>query len=170
MTQTDNGCETKNMRRFIVLGVFVIACVAIFGIWNVSGGLQEIEACKEKRFDALSSLFSGLAFAGLICTLIFQQLELTATRQLMARQAKANEDAANNALKAAKVAFLTARYQYLVPKWDKVGDAMFDKYGDAPWNVDKEWEWVNGEMERVTSMVEELTGIVSKEREVQAKP
>lgn len=60
----------------------------IFLVWHSCGGLDAIIGDTPDKFLSLSALFAGLAFAGMICTLIFQIIELKATRVATQTQAE----------------------------------------------------------------------------------
>lgn len=89
----------KNFQQYQIFGIAVIIILIIFflfwiGIDFLIPDLQERGTFGDK-FGALNSLFSGLAFAGLIYTIYLQQEELRLqreelrqTREEMARQTK----------------------------------------------------------------------------------
>src|SRR5687767_14281913 len=95
-----------NRIRHLILPLAIFA--AVFGSWVVYQlWIQHQYETMEARgqhgdmFGGLNALFSGLAFAGLIYTVLLQREELSLqrrelelTRQELHRAAKANEDAA----------------------------------------------------------------------------
>jgi hypothetical protein len=80
-------------------GVFLWTLVAIIAVWAFgSWSLARIGFTAGDNFEALSALFSGLAFAALIVTLLMQReelrlqrQELRLTRKELARAAEAQE-------------------------------------------------------------------------------
>ena len=70
----------------------IYAGLAVFAIWLLSWGLIDlcISECDDRgtfgdKFGAVNSLFSGLAFAGLIVTLLYQKEELKLQREELAQ-------------------------------------------------------------------------------------
>lgn len=71
----------------------VIALLSITGIlalWACAGGYQECFGLRDpgvmqsaQRFDALAALFSGLAFCGLVCSIIYQRADFNRSISLM---------------------------------------------------------------------------------------
>lgn len=94
--------KTKLEIPFFV-GVAFIIVVGLWVFWNPFPLLLGKEA---NRFDALSALFTGLAFVGLLWTLHYQIKELNETRDVLSATAQANE-------KTAKMAIINTRVQFL---------------------------------------------------------
>ena len=95
--------ETKNpMKIFIVMGGIVFLLWLAFALMlSYSGGCFTKTGPFGDSFGVISALFSGLAFAGMICTLIMQRDELSLqrqelkeTREELKRTAEANEKSA----------------------------------------------------------------------------
>ena len=70
----------------------IYAGLAVFAIWLLSWGLIDlcISECDDRgtfgdKFGAVNALFSGLAFAGLIVTLLYQKEELKLQREELAQ-------------------------------------------------------------------------------------
>lgn len=81
--------------------IFTLIGVGIVVLWLWGGGLTEL--CKEggKNVESIESLFTGLAFLGMMIAIYFQKeelklqrQELSETREELRRSAEANEEAA----------------------------------------------------------------------------
>lgn len=75
----------------------------VLSFWFWYGGHQAALGDAGNKFEALNSLFSALAFIGMICALFLQKKELDETRKELAITAQANKESAEiakNALKA----------------------------------------------------------------------
>lgn len=121
---------TWKQRNWVSISV-IVALLAITGIWiwMGTGGIIDF---KEHRFDALSALFSGWAFAGIIITillqrkeLILQRKELELTRTELKRSAdaqSASENAFNrqaeNLKMSAKLTALNTLVNYYTTKFE----------------------------------------------------
>lgn len=85
------GNNSSNNKKIII--VSVITAIIVIGLWGASWWLivKHIDASEQQgqfgdMFGAVNALFSGLAFAGLIITLIFQQEELKLQRDELKEQ------------------------------------------------------------------------------------
>lgn len=83
-----NNKETKSRLWFWI----VIAIVGVIALWSLSWWLisKNIDCSTDRgtfgdMFGAVNALFSGLAFAGLIATLLYQQEELKLQREELAQ-------------------------------------------------------------------------------------
>jgi hypothetical protein len=71
---------------------FIIAICIVFTLWLLSWAFTSFVIGPDEKgvfgdsFGALNALFSGLAFAGVICALLLQQEELKTTHVALARQ------------------------------------------------------------------------------------
>ncbi len=96
------------MERLTVRFILVSACVIII-IWAVGGAAVYFmqppadRASFGEMFGAVNALFSGLAFADIICAILLQRedlalqrTELQLTREQHTASAKANRDAAES--------------------------------------------------------------------------
>lgn len=105
-----------------LLSVMIAVVVAIYlgGLalaWHLFLGLEERGQFGD-LFGSVNALFSGLAFAGLICTLILQKRELAlqrteiaATRDVLRDQSVAQGRQVEAQLRAAEIAGLAALLQ-----------------------------------------------------------
>ena len=73
--------ETKN--SLWIFGLWFIFSGIVVYIWWSIGGWAMAVSVNEQKFESLNSLFSGLAFVGMLCTLYMQRLELRSTRKEM---------------------------------------------------------------------------------------
>ena len=117
MEEDKKECMIMTCWRRLTVGqgvfiLFVFTAIVIIKFWMVYGGWDEVRTIGDTKFDAMSALFSGLAFAGLICTILLQQFELKATREELRRSAQANQDAAKAAKTAVEIAELHIKAQY----------------------------------------------------------
>lgn len=83
------------MKKNKLIWFVVLGAILIVGLWLVSWILIDcnIENSTNRgefgdKFGAINSLFSGLAFLGLIITLLFQKEELELQRQELAETRK----------------------------------------------------------------------------------
>ena len=90
-----NQKNLKDWCIYIFLVIFVIAIWYIVSVWidlNVTAGdinTQALTAAKGQfgdKFGAVNALFSGLAFAGIIITLLLQRRDLSETRSAMGHE------------------------------------------------------------------------------------
>ena len=89
--------------------VFVILLTGSYAVYNLSSEhCWEVKGQFGDTFGALNALFSGLAFAGLIYTILLQRKELELTRQEL-KKATENQTKSEEALrKQAKSMSMTA--------------------------------------------------------------
>lgn len=95
--------------KIISIYVTTFIFVSIFiSIWIWAGGWQELssESIFNSKFDAISALASSLAFCGLVCTILLQHVELKATRDELAKAAKANEESSELAKAQLRAGYL----------------------------------------------------------------
>lgn len=117
MEEDKKECMIMTCWRRLTVGqgvfiLFVFTATLIIKFWMVYGGWNEVRTIGDTKFDAMSALFSGLAFAGLICTILLQQFELKATREELHNAAEANRAAANAAEKTLEIAKKQIKAQY----------------------------------------------------------
>ena len=97
MSETIEGDNKKKKAGFnlwVFVGVAVVVIAAWFGYWEwIISCFEEWESRGQfgDMFGGLNALFSGLAFAGVICTILLQSNELALQREEMARFANAQE-------------------------------------------------------------------------------
>lgn len=77
---------------------------AIFFAWWWAGGVCEVVSKGHRRFEALIALFTALAFAGVIISLIIQSVQFKDSMVLQHKAADSAERAAAANLKSAEVA------------------------------------------------------------------
>jgi hypothetical protein len=120
----------------------VILAASVLILWLLSWGLvaKFIEAAPEQgqfgdMFGAVNALFSGLAFAGIVYTILLQRkelglqrIELAATRAELRRTAKAQEDAkealaqqVTNQLRSARIHGLSTLVLHFTERLKDVG-------------------------------------------------
>ncbi len=73
--------EDKKKWPYVAVLIFF---VVVIGLWCYCGGLCAVLSGREGSVEALSPLFAGLAFVGLLLTLIMQREELALQRQELA--------------------------------------------------------------------------------------
>lgn len=117
MEEDKKECMLMAFWRRLTVGqgvfiLFVFTATLIIKFWMVYGGWNEVRTIGDTKFDAMSALFSGLAFAGLICTILLQQFELKATREELHNSAQANRDAAEASRMSAEIAEKQIKAQY----------------------------------------------------------
>lgn len=102
-------------------------CVAVVGFWLICGGLSAAFGGESYKFDSLSALFSGLAFAVLIGTLLHQRRDLAAqqadlekTQRLLAETAEALRRTAGANEKMIHVSYLHEKISTLNLEIDKI--------------------------------------------------
>ena len=73
------------------ISILVIFCIAIIGLWIISNFILPLFIPSDKEralwgdsFGGLNSLFSGMAFAGIIYTILLQRKELKLQREELA--------------------------------------------------------------------------------------
>ena len=106
-----------NWKHFALLVAGVVSLQAIFGmIVYISLGTWTERGTFGDMFGVVNSLFSGLAFAGVIYTIFLQHKELslqreelTLTRQELSRSASAQEKSEQALAAQARAATITAR-------------------------------------------------------------
>ena len=67
-----------NLLKKWILPIFLL--LFVIGIWYHIGGYDKALGDEADKFDALNSLFAGLAFSGMLCTLFMQRQELSLQR------------------------------------------------------------------------------------------
>lgn len=102
----------------------LIAIVIFWGLWHFIDF--------ENKFDSLSSLFSGLAFAGLIGTLVYQKQELALQRQELEDTRSVLKDTAQANITSAELAKRNLRAQYLF-FWLKQNKNKYHNADDNAW-------------------------------------
>lgn len=98
----------------------------IYKDWFTNTWLSEIGVFGDS-FGALNTLFSGLAFTGIIISIFLQSQELTETRKDINRQTKEFESQ-TDALK--KQVFENTFFQMLTVLKDNAGNAYYKRYHD----------------------------------------
>lgn len=112
--------QQKNASRLLGndLGKFpwwvLVPMGCILGFWWYCGGLAKALG---GDMEPLSAVFSGLAFCGLILTLVIQIQQVRVA-------AEATEKATRNAALQASLGFLTTKYQTLYPELTRVGERL----------------------------------------------
>lgn len=116
---SNTGSKGFNLWIFAVVAVVVVALwlgywqwiISCFKDWNHRGQFGDM-------FGGLNALFSGLAFAGVICTILLQGQELKLQREELREQRIATQDSAKALAKqveamgvASKINVLTAHIQ-----------------------------------------------------------
>ncbi|WP_308365375.1 MULTISPECIES: putative phage abortive infection protein [unclassified Microbulbifer] len=96
----------KHQNSHVPLVILSVACVVVFILWLlypttiidhlIVAPSDEQSSYGDRglfgdQFGALSSLFSGLAFAGIICTILLQREDLNSTKNEVARQNNISE-------------------------------------------------------------------------------
>ncbi|MDY0258491.1 MAG: hypothetical protein RBR41_02345 [Desulfovibrio sp.] len=108
--------------------IFFLIGVGIIALWLWSGGLTELSKENGKNVESIESLFTGLAFLGMMVAIYFQneelklqRQELSETREELKRSADANTESAllakNNIEQQyyiAKSNFYTLKTHYLL--------------------------------------------------------
>jgi hypothetical protein len=111
--------------NILIISTFATISFAILLLWILVGGL---DAIKSKTitdvFSSLSTLFSGLAFSGLICTIFIQQSELKLTRDELRRSADANEESS----KIAKLQIASKYYSTVMENANTIFSQQVTKY------------------------------------------
>lgn len=86
----------------------------VIGVWLHFGGYSKAMGDGQDKFDSLNSLFAGLAFVGMLCTLFMQRQELALqrdelkmTRHELHKTAEANQKSAEIARRNLRAQFLT---------------------------------------------------------------
>lgn len=87
MKKQETNCKESHLSKTLA-----IACIIIICIWLTSWGLIDLmiidvtqRGVFGDKFGAINALFSGLAFAGLIITLLYQKEELKLQREELAQ-------------------------------------------------------------------------------------
>lgn len=127
-----------------------LAFWAILAVWVYFDGYNMAMGDGSDKFDALNSLFAGLAFAGMLCTLFMQRQELglqreelKATRKELHKTAEANQKTAELNEKQIRC-FVLVEYQ-------KVCSVNFEKSIEAiqKLNDEKAPEQIIGKMREI---------------------
>ncbi len=81
------------MKTKLIGCLFFLLAVGVISFWICFGGWKELHLpSPNAKFDSMSALASALAFVGMLCTIFLQQEELKATREELAKSAKANKE------------------------------------------------------------------------------
>lgn len=98
--------KERKMSPVLLIGLAAIAVVFVlfigFWVW-ASGQDTSSTGTFGDTFGVPNTLFSGLAFAGLIITILYQQKELALTRDEMAKSAKAQQELADSQVTTHKI-------------------------------------------------------------------
>lgn len=89
-----------------ILGIFLLSMVAIVLIWIIAPHLLIFFNNQDTAYNAVNALFTGLAFAGVIYTVLLQREELKLQRQelvLTRQELKRAADAQKESEKALKI-------------------------------------------------------------------
>lgn len=107
----------------LLLGYLIITYIPT---WSERGTFGDM-------FGAVNTLFSGLAFAGLIYTIYLQSNELSLqrdelklTREELAKSADAQESQVESMLKTAKINAISIKIQYLTTLYTNRKKAMYN--------------------------------------------
>lgn len=102
--------QINRIGRYSVLGVFVLWIATYFIVYHSGNFAIKNAAELGDSFGGLNTLFSGLAFAGLIYTILLQQeelhlqrKELQETKEEIKKSAEAQAEQADNQIVAAKL-------------------------------------------------------------------
>lgn len=86
-TNTNNTIASQKSKNYVKISIGIVICIII--LWALSFFLLLLDSTSRgvfgDMFGAVNALFSGLAFAGLIVTLIMQHEELGLQRQELAQ-------------------------------------------------------------------------------------
>ena len=114
------------------------AFLAILGIWLFFGGYGKAMADGPDKFDALNSLFAGLAFVGMLCTLIMQRQELSLqreelkmTREELALTRLAAQDQADIQMKALLLNTANVQLSEVIQRMDQIERNKMKAISDA---------------------------------------
>jgi len=125
LDNTDSQSNNDDSRQFkwwmfLVAAFFILIICLIYALMlsNIDfKGFNENDGTFGDSFGALNTLFSGLAFAGVICTIIMQseelrlqRKELKDTKAELAKSAIAQEQQVENQIAAAKLQALTTLF------------------------------------------------------------
>jgi hypothetical protein len=123
LSKSDNGVPTNFWIPFII-SIFIVFSIFIY-YWSFWADIDK--GSFGDSFGPLTSLFTGLAFAGLIATLWVQRQDIRVTQQEMKKSVSAQQDMANKMEKELGFARISSNLE-LLNKYI----TMVEKGGQSP--------------------------------------
>jgi len=127
--------ERLTLRFFIILGAVIVITWAAGGAAVYFCQSSADRASFGEMFGAVNALFSGLAFAGVICAILLQRedlalqrSELQLTRQQHAVSAKANQAAAKSLADQARLQLRSAQLDALTAQLQSCSSQIDEAY------------------------------------------